>query len=76
MAASNRTLRPDSLTRALPDRMLQHAGNCTACGTFTPEDGSPPTIVIGSCAPIDSLRRLAARHRLEPEALIAFAHGA
>jgi hypothetical protein len=76
MAASNRTLRRDPLMGAIPDRLLQHAGDCATCGTFTPEDGSPTAIVIGSRAPIDSLRRLAVRHRLETEALIAFAQGA
>lgn len=75
MAASNRTLRADSLTSAPPERMLQHAGDCATCGTFTPEDDGPTAIVIGSRAPLDSLRRLAVKHRLEPEALIAFAHG-
>lgn len=76
MAASNRTPRPDSLAGGRPERMLQHAGDCAACDTFTPEDETPMAIVIGSRAPIESLRRRAAKHCIEPDALIAFPRGA
>ncbi|NPC57858.1 hypothetical protein [Caenimonas soli] len=59
----------------IPARMLQHAGDSEACGTFTPEDGGPTAIVIGARAPMYSLRRLAARHNLEVDALALFARG-
>jgi hypothetical protein len=60
----------------LPARMLQHAGDSDACGTFTPEDGGPTAIVIGARAPAEALMRLATRHNLEPAALALFAKGA
>jgi hypothetical protein len=57
----------------MPERMLQHAGNTDACGTFTPEDGGPTALVVGTRASKDDLRRLAARHGLELDALLRFA---
>lgn len=57
----------------LPARILQHAGDSDACGTYTPEDGSPMAIVVGARAPVDKLRNLAARHGLEVDALVLFA---
>lgn len=57
----------------VPDRILQHAGDTDVCGTFTPEDDSPTCIVVGACASAERLRRLAARHHLEPESLLIFA---
>lgn len=57
----------------IPARILQHAGDTDVCGTFTPEDESPTCIVVGARASAERLRRLAARHRLEPESLLLFA---
>lgn len=65
-----------SLRRArnIPDRMLQHAGDTDACGTFTPEDEGPTRIVVGSRAPRMAVCRLASRHGLQAEDLLAFQH--
>lgn len=57
----------------VPARVLQHAGDTDVCGTFTPEDDSPTYIVVGARASAARLRRLAAKHSLEPEALLMFA---
>lgn len=56
----------------LPTRMLQHAGATDVCGTFTPEDDGPVCIVVGALACAETLRRLAAKHHLEPEFLLLF----
>jgi hypothetical protein len=56
----------------IPDRMLQHAGDTDACGTFTPEGGAPTALVIGARAPRIAVRRLAERHGLQADDLIAF----
>lgn len=61
---------------SIPTRMLQHAGDTEACGTFIPADGGPTAIVVGARAPMESLQRLAAKHSLEPEALALFSRGA
>jgi hypothetical protein len=58
--------------RNIPERMLQHAGDTATCGTFTPEDGGPVALVIGSRAPKLAVRRLAQRHGLEADALMLF----
>lgn len=58
---------------AIPARVLQHVGDSDVCGTFTPEDDSPTYIVVGARASPDRLHRLAAKHGLEPEALLMFA---
>lgn len=57
----------------IPARVLQHAGDTDVCGTFSPEDDSPTRIVVGARASTERLRRLAAKHRLEPESLLLFA---
>lgn len=57
----------------VPARILQHAGDNDICGTFTPEDDSPTCIVVGARASAECMRRLAARHHLEPESLLLFA---
>lgn len=62
-----------SVSGRVPDRILQHAGDTDACGTFTPEDGGPVAIVVGARASLEKLRSLAARHRLETDALVIFA---
>lgn len=48
------------------------AGPYATCGTFTPEDDSPPTIMIGWFASDEACRREAARNGIEPATLIAF----
>lgn len=57
----------------IPDRILQHISDSDICGTFTPEDGGPTLIVVGERASTERLRGLAAKHHLEPEALMMFA---
>lgn len=57
----------------VPARILQHAGDTDVCGTFMPEDDSPTCIVVGARASAERLRRLAAKHHLEPESLLLFA---
>lgn len=58
---------------AMPERMLQHAGDTDACGTFTPANGGPTAIVVGARAPRQALASLAKRHGLEASALELFA---
>lgn len=62
-----------SPARPQPLRYLQHAGNVTTCGTFTPEDGMTVAIVVGRNTPIEVLTRLARRHGIEPQDLALFA---
>lgn len=62
-----------SIAGEVPARVLQHAGDTDVCGTFTPEDDSPTCLVVGARASAERLRRLAARHHLEPESLLLFA---
>ena len=76
MAKPNRTFWGRRRSAPVPEKMLQHAGDTDACGTFTPENGGPTAIVIGARASMEALRRLAARHQLEPDALVLFAKGA
>jgi hypothetical protein len=57
----------------LPNRVLQHVCGSDVCGTFQPEDDGPTFIVVGERAPAERLRRLAAKHHLEPESLLLFA---
>jgi hypothetical protein len=69
---SSNYLRPLRKLRNIPDRMLQHAGDTDACGTFTPEGDAPTALVIGARAPRLAVARLARRHGLQVEDLIAF----
>jgi hypothetical protein len=48
---------------------LHHAGHTDTCGTFYPEDDSPPVVSIGSRAAEERIERLAARHGLDARAL-------
>jgi len=76
MAESNRTPSARPQSAPLPQRMLHHAGDSDACGTFTPEDDGPTCIVIGTRAPMNKLLSLAAKHHLEVAALARFARSA
>ena len=51
---------------------LMSAGPCAMCGTFTPEDDSPPTIMIGWFASDAACAREAARSNIDSSILIAF----
>lgn len=61
---------------ASPERMLQHAGDSDACGTYIPASGGPVALVVGARAPLAALQSLAEMHKLEPEALTLFARRA
>lgn len=60
---------------AIPQKMLQHAGDSDACGTFVPANGGPTALVIGARANPLALTNLAKKHGLEPAALTTFARG-
>lgn len=56
--------------------VLRHAGDAETCGTFTPEDDSPPVLMIGSRASDERIAKLAARHGIDPRVLVMFARQA
>jgi hypothetical protein len=58
---------------AMPAPYLRHAGCTDQCGTFTPEDDSPPELWIGSRASDERIERLAVKHGFDPRTLIYFA---
>ena len=66
-------LKASKQSTALPSRMLQHAGDTAACGTFMPATEGPVAIVIGAKAPRAALRTLAKKHGLELADLECFA---
>ena len=55
--------------------VLQHDGCTDRCGTFTPEDEGPATLLIGARASAEQIARAAARHDIDPVALLQFARG-
>lgn len=63
---------PNSNLKA-PAPILRHAGCTDHCGTFTPEDDSPPVLLIGSRASDERLERLAAKHGFDSRTLVYFA---
>lgn len=68
-------IRAQRRSQCIPQRMLQHAGDSDACGTFVPANGGPTALVIGARANPLALTNLAHKHGLEPSALEAFARG-
>lgn len=55
-------------TNSVP--VLVHDGDSERCGTFTPEDDSAPTLVVGRNAATEAIQRAAARHGVDPLALL------
>lgn len=52
--------------------LLCHAGSTDCCGTFIPEDDSPPVLIIGARASADKVQAQASRHSLDVAMLLAF----
>lgn len=53
--------------------VLQHDGESDRCGTFTPEDDTPPVLLIGRKASPEAIHRAATRYGLDALALLHFA---
>ena len=53
--------------------VLRHAGSTDYCGTFIPEDDSPPVLIIGARVNAERIEALARRHGLDVAMLLAFA---
>jgi hypothetical protein len=50
--------------------IMRHDGESELCGTYVPEDDSPPIIMVGAKASEQRIANLAQRHRIDVRMLL------